>query len=489
MQKLKYMFFTLVLVLFACCMNVCADSDIKLFVNGKELFTDVAPVAVEGRTMVPVRSIFEKLGADVTWINSSKQIIIKSSSKRIVLALGKTRAYVDNKGEDMDTPPMVIDGRTLIPVRFVSEKLGYDVEWKAEKREVHINTKKITPVIQSITSKKSSDSYIVSIKLKNFEKPEISYASNPSRFIADFYDAAINGGDFKKKLDNEIITEIRTAQHEDYSRVVIESPDEVEYKISYTSDTVKVTLKLKNPPKDNDKVSNNKNNKDNDEKEDKEDEKENEDSDEDEEEKPLIYVDNPIVVIDAGHGGWDSGAIGYDEDGNEVVYESEANLTISEYVYDYLRRNKVTVYMTRQRDKALGDTEMEDLLERSSFANGKEATLFVSIHNNSFTDEEATGTEVLYADTKNKLNYGITSKDLAKNILKPLVSATGLKDRGVKDSPKMVVLNRTDMPSVIVECAFVSNPEDRELLTDERDMRDMGYAIGKGIIDTINELP
>ena len=74
-------------------------------------------------------------------------------------------------------------------------------------------------------------------------------------------------------------------------------------------------------------------------------------------------------------------------------------------------------------------------------------------------------------------------------MLKPLVKATGLNDRGVKDSPKMVVLNRTDMPAVIVECAFVSNPDDRQLLLDEDSMQDIGYAIGEGIVNTIKQLP
>ena len=258
----------------------------------------------------------------------------------------------------------------------------------------------------------------------------------------------------------------------------------VSYKVSYSGDTMKITITSTDTSSDDKATDKDKD------KEDKTDKKDEETEEKEEvKEKPLIYVDDPIVIIDAGHGGWDSGAIGYDEDGSEVVFESEANLTIAEYVYEYLRRNKVTVYMTRQRDKALGDTEMEDLLERSEIANDKEATLFVSIHNNSFADSEATGTEVLYADTDNKLNYGIKSKDLAKNILKPLVKATGLNDRGVKDSPKMVVLNRTDMPAVIVECAFVSNPDDRQLLLDEDSMQDIGYAIGEGIVNTIKQLP
>jgi N-acetylmuramoyl-L-alanine amidase len=484
MNKLRFFLFLILISVFAFSVTAFADEDIKLFVNGKQLITDVAPVAVDGRTMVPVRSIFEKLGAEVTWINSSKQIIVKTASKRIVLTLDKTKAYVNNESAVMDTPPMVINGRTLIPVRFVSEKLGYRVDWDDKDRAVHINSNSQTPVIQSITSKKSGKSYIVSIKVKNFEKPEISYATNPQRFIADFYDATLSKGDTKDRLANNTITEIRSAEHDDYSRVVIESPGVVSYKVSYSGDTMKITITSTDTSSDDKATDKDKD------KEDKTDKKDEETEEKEEvKEKPLIYVDDPIVIIDAGHGGWDSGAIGYDEDGSEVVFESEANLTIAEYVYEYLRRNKVTVYMTRQRDKALGDTEMEDLLERSEIANDKEATLFVSIHNNSFADSEATGTEVLYADTDNKLNYGIKSKDLAKNILKPLVKATGLNDRGVKDSPKMVVLNRTDMPAVIVECAFVSNPDDRQLLLDEDSMQDIGYAIGEGIVNTIKQLP
>jgi len=194
-----------------------------------------------------------------------------------------------------------------------------------------------------------------------------------------------------------------------------------------------------------------------------------------------------LVVIDAGHGGYDSGAIGYDEDGEPVVYESKANLAIALAVQKYLEDANVSVIMTRTKDVAMGSTEMDDLLARSEIANNSGATFFVSIHNNSFTSETASGTDILYADTENKIYDGITSKELAENIIEPLVKATGLSDRGIKDSPMMVVLRTTTMPSVLIETAFVSNPEDRKVLLDQDSIDDIGYAIAQGIVKSLKE--
>ena len=90
-----------------------------------------------------------------------------------------------------------------------------------------------------------------------------------------------------------------------------------------------------------------------------------------------------------------------------------------------------------------------------------------------------------FASIENK--YGINGENLAQNILTPLIQTTGLVNRGLKNSPKIVVLRETLMPAVLVECAFVSNPVDRKLLTDKKALDDMGYAIASGIMETISQ--
>ena len=473
----KILIFVLCLTLFTSSL-VFADTEIKLYIDGEKIETDVAPVIVNDRTLIPVRCFFEKFDAKVNWVESTKQVVIENDDKSIILKIDDKTAYVNNSAVALDAAPVIKNDRTLVPVRFISENLGYNVDWKEETKSVYITSPEPVEeksVITNVSVTKSKSSSLVTIKADNFKKPSISSVEAPLRYILDFENTVLEGKDSKIKVGNKDITEVRYAQHEDYARVVIECPSDAEFTCTYKSGYMTVKVVGEEVEEEEDIKG------------DKEEIK-----DEETEEpviKELIYVEKPLVVIDAGHGGKDMGAIGYDEEGNEVIYESEANLNIALGVEAYLKKSGVNVIMTRTKDVALGDSEMEDLLKRSEIANDANATLFVSIHNNAFTDTSASGTMVLYADTDNKLNYGVTSKTLAKNILTPLVDSMGLLDRGVVDSPKMVVLKKTDMPSVLIECAFVTCETDRKILLNEEKIDDISRAIAEGIIKTIGELP
>ncbi len=477
MNKIKVLIFTIFLLGLSF-ITANASDDISLYINGKKIDTDVAPIAMEGRTFVPARSIFEKLGAEVTWIGSRQQVIIRSVKTRIVLNLGSDTAYVNNESVQMDVAPMVVEQRTLIPVRFVSEKLGYNVRWEPVDNSVHIDTNKTSASVQvelkEIEVNEKSASTSVTVKLSELKKPKISYASDPTRFIADFEDVSLKLSGSKKTVDNEDIKEVRYAVHPDYTRVVIESPGEVSYSVRYSGNSMIITVSAVND--EDEEIT----------------EEDNTattpDTDKEDEKPDIIYTGEHLIVLDPGHGGADCGAIGYDADGNEDVFESEINLAIALAVRDYLEDEGISVLMTREEDVILGESEMEDLLARSEIANDAGATFFVSIHNNSFTEPTATGTEVLYADCEEKVYSGVSSKQLAENILKPLAEATGLANRGVKDSPKIVVLRTTTMPSVLIETVFLSNPDDLKVVKDEDKIDEIGYAIAHGIIDSLADL-
>jgi len=185
MSKCKYIIITLFIVLFS---FICAHAaqEMTLYLDGKLVKTDVAPIAVDGHTMVPVRSIFEKMGAEVTWIGSRQQVIIRSVKARIVLNLDSTTAYVNNKSVELQKAPMVVDGRTLIPVRFVSEKLGYNVKWEPSDNSVRITTSKqeepkVQNVVKKITVSKKTTSTVITIKLSKMQRPDISFCAASPR--------------------------------------------------------------------------------------------------------------------------------------------------------------------------------------------------------------------------------------------------------------------------------------------------------------------
>ncbi len=115
-------------------------------VNGEVVENDVAPQIVNGRTMLPIRFLAETLGADVYWDGTTGVVSIIESirdkmvkvKKSIVLKIGSDEAVVDNEIVMLDAPAFVQDGRTFLPVRFITEELGCYVEWIAETQQVLI---------------------------------------------------------------------------------------------------------------------------------------------------------------------------------------------------------------------------------------------------------------------------------------------------------------------------------------------------------------
>ena len=99
---------------------------------------DVAPLIQNGRTLVPLRFIGETLGAGVEWNETTRQVTYTTPLRNIVLTLKSTQAVVDGQKITLDAAPVVINGRTLVPLRFVSEWLGAVVNWDATARTVTV---------------------------------------------------------------------------------------------------------------------------------------------------------------------------------------------------------------------------------------------------------------------------------------------------------------------------------------------------------------
>jgi len=115
-------------------------SGVKVLVNEKELSFDVPPVIEEGRTLVPLRAIFEALGAEVDWDGDTKTVTATKGAITISLTIGEKTAYKNGGAVVLDVPGRIIEGRTLVPLRFVSEALGAEVEWEASTRTVTITS-------------------------------------------------------------------------------------------------------------------------------------------------------------------------------------------------------------------------------------------------------------------------------------------------------------------------------------------------------------
>jgi hypothetical protein len=119
--------------------------DILVKVNDKSIVFDVKPKIINDRTMVPLRAIFEELGAQVTWDAETKTIYGSKGRNIIILQIDNIKAFINSAEVELDVAPQIIDGRTLVPTRFIAEALGADVTWDAENNSVIINDKKTSP--------------------------------------------------------------------------------------------------------------------------------------------------------------------------------------------------------------------------------------------------------------------------------------------------------------------------------------------------------
>lgn len=113
---------------------------VNLIVDNVQLNPDVPPVIVEGRTLVPVRAIFEALGAEVNWDGTSGTATATKGATTVAVQVGSATAYVNGVATQLDVPAQTIDNRTLVPARFVSEALGADVQWNSTTETVSIST-------------------------------------------------------------------------------------------------------------------------------------------------------------------------------------------------------------------------------------------------------------------------------------------------------------------------------------------------------------
>ena len=152
------------------------------------------------------------------------------------------------------------------------------------------------------------------------------------------------------------------------------------------------------------------------------------------------------VCIDPGHGGSDPGAV------NGALYEKDVVLDIGKKLKELLKNAGYEVIMTRENDTYLTPRQ------KANIGNEKRADIFVSIHCNSASSEEANGTETLTFD-EDGMSYL-----LGRCIQKNLISALGLKDRGIKIRKELTVLNSTSMPAVLAEIAFISNVSEKLML-------------------------
>lgn len=186
-------------------------------------------------------------------------------------------------------------------------------------------------------------------------------------------------------------------------------------------------------------------------------------------------VKGRIVVVDAGHGGTQAGAV------YGGVNEKDLNLSIAKKLNEKLKALGIVTYMTRTNDATVG------LYERSDLANNKNADLLVSIHNNAGASN-VTGSMTLYYPSSSKTKGKLSSYEFASIVQKYLVNTLGAKNLGVIERPGLAVLRTSNMPAVIAEIGYMSNNTELAKLKTSAYQEKAAEALKNAVVESLEKM-
>ncbi len=185
------------------------------------------------------------------------------------------------------------------------------------------------------------------------------------------------------------------------------------------------------------------------------------------------------IIVDAGHGLPDGGAVG---SGGTV--EQEINIAIAKKLEEVLEGKNIDVIMTRSDESGIWTEEsdsirkkkVEDMYNRLKIMKNSDADLFVSIHMNSYTNKATSGLRIFYSPAFDEI------KPLAENIQIRMSDVTGAKTNVVKAADNsLFLMKKAPIPAILVECGFISNPQEEKKLNDEDYQARLAWAIADAV--------
>ncbi|WP_310829282.1 N-acetylmuramoyl-L-alanine amidase family protein [Paenibacillus pedocola] len=475
---------------------------------------------VDGSVMIPIRVVVENLGFQVQWEQKSKKVTVQQDGKTVQLAVGSKIAEADGVTLALNAAPKQNGGTVLVPIRFVSEQFGLKVGWDNDDKTVYLSGGQTsgsetsvdplpslspTPQPAAATSTPSPSPSATSapvitpgadddlgtgslgptatpipgsagtvvttpqvmgavfsenrliVAVAGGAKPTVTKISNPERIVIDFPGAAFApdfvgslpsvaaNGTPQGKLDvagYPLVSEVRYALFSTSPstvRFVIQTVSNQPYQLSTDNSTGLVTIDL-NALSNSGSAGGN-----------------------------TASTGKPVVVLDAGHGGKQSGAVSL-----TGKLEKDINLAIVNKVGALLIQDgRVDVVFTRTNDITLG------LQDRVNIAEAANANLFISVHGNSLPEaypnrEKINGSETYYSRTE--------SLPLAQIMHKHLVAGTSFKDNGIR-TKSLHVTRETSMPAVLLEVGYMSSAANESAMLSEQLQNNLAREIVAGIYE------
>lgn len=482
----------------------------KIIMDNKELVLPVGVTLenVNGNVMIPIRVVVENLGFNVQWEQKTRKVTVRQDGKSVELSVGSKTANSDGNTLNLNAAPKQTGGTVLVPIRFVGEHFGLKVGWDNGNKTVlltsgnpngsdnvpysegtfgnGVNVPEITPIpIPTPTQNPSSTPTIaptpspspgngallatsqvkgavfsenrLMIAAPGAAKPIVSTMKNPYRIIVDFPHAVFaenfNGdlagktviGNLQGKLDITGYPQVSEVRYALFSsdpstvRFVIQMTGDFSYEVSMDESSGLTTVDLNVPSATFAPIG------------------------------AVSGSGKPVVVLDAGHGGTQPGAVS-----RTKKLEKDFNLAVILKAASLLEQEEnITVILTRSNDSTLG------LQERVKIAESVQANLFISLHANampsSYTNwHKVNGSETYYSRSE--------SIPLAQIMHKHLVAGTGLKDNGIRNK-SLHVTRETSMPAVLLEAGYLTHANDEASLYTES----LQNALAKEIVAGIKE--
>lgn len=481
---------------------------VSIKLNDKDILGNVPGILYKGTTMVPIRVISENLGAEVSWNEVTNEVEVKKDSKKIVVKIGSIVGTVNGTSKNITggNPPILADSSTLVPIRFLSEELGFSVDWNGitntallktvvnnykliqNDEEIGVYYSLSKAVLEGVKwdSSKVEKSGTIIWRYEDHIKSYVVYQDYDYLGMYDNISDAITEGlkwsnskvekDGKKVWDFNIFkkdfnlyqnniyinsfssfevavseaTKISNSKIEKDGKIVW-NPDlgETGYKVYQGTALLGIFSSLTEAIKEGQKWSGStilKN-----------------------DETVWEFGKNKLIVIDPGHGGSDPGAISF-----SGYAEKKLTLSVALKLGDELKKMGYIVEYTRTTDVYVG------LSERANIGNRLNADGFISIHFNSASASTATGIETYYSPkTGVKQTYDY---NFANAIQKRLIEATGQSNRGTK-SANYVVTKESKKYAALVELGFINNPMDEiKLISTDYHIK-TAKAIADGVED------
>ncbi len=222
----------------------------KLYVNNELVTSDIPPIIINDRSLVPVRAIFEKLGAEVAWDAKNKKVSVSYIGNQVELKINDDNALINGNKVKMEVPAKIINDRTMVPLRFVGEQLKMEVGWHADKGEITISSKKDSQFasLNDIKYIKGKSDQSVAIDLDRFQNYRIMRLPSPDRIVVDFTNTKLISNKQNIPINEEILKSIRCSQFEgDMARVVLDLEGQPQYQVTETKNQLLLNLQKKGP--------------------------------------------------------------------------------------------------------------------------------------------------------------------------------------------------------------------------------------------------